>query len=101
MSILQYHTDTDIGYGPAIRQDRGDGGENVGGAKKGKGRAKGEEGFHPPAPPISRLDGTIEGAEDVVKFDSNFIMMKKSETSEQVKQVWHLEYICMYIHIHT
>lgn len=62
----------------------------MGGAKKGKGRDKGQKaGFHPPAPPISRPDGTMEGAEDVVKFDSNFIMMKKSETSERVKQVYH------------
>lgn len=34
--------------------------------------------FHPPAPPVTH-DGTVEDPNEVVTFDSNFIMTKKKE----------------------
>lgn len=35
--------------------------------------------FHPSAPPITTRDGAAEGPNEVVPFDSNFIMAKKKE----------------------
>ena len=74
-----------MGYGPPVKN------MNESGAKgKEGGVTSDQSGFHPQAPPITRTDGTVQGGEEVVKFDSNFIMMKKSDTAEQVKQVRHL-----------
>lgn len=64
------HTDQDIGYGPSISSAVAH---------------TGIDHFHPPAPPVTHKDGTVEDT-DMVKFDSNFIMLKKSETGE-VRQV--------------
>ena len=35
--------------------------------------------FHPAAPPVTHRDGTVEDSNEVVTFDSNFIMTKKKE----------------------
>ena len=72
-----------MGYGPAVqnRDDR----SVVGGAKGRRGGASdNQSGFHPQAPPITRADKPVDA---VVNFDSNFIMMKKSDTAEEIKQV--------------
>lgn len=46
-----------------------------------------EEDFHPPAPPVTLKDGSIEQVnEHMVAFDSNFIMTKKTENAD-VRQV--------------
>ena len=80
------YTDADIGYGPAVQNRDED--STVGGAKgKGGGTKGGQSGFHPQAPPITVTDGPTQAGDSVVNFDSNFIMMKKSDTLEQVKQV--------------
>ena len=78
-----------MGYGPAVQNRKES--SNVGGAKgKGGGVTGNQGGFHPQAPPITRTDGTMQTGDTVVNFDSNFIMMKKSDTMEQVKQVIHM-----------
>ena len=60
------HTDTDIGYGPAATTSTHEGEDHVD--------------FHPSAPPVSGKDGSKkQHGKDVVKFDSNFIMAKKSD----------------------
>ena len=81
------YVDTDIGYGPAILHKTEE--HTSPPVAKGKrGRATDhQDGFHPPAPPITGIDGAQRDGDEVVKFDSNFIMMKKSDTMEQVKQV--------------
>lgn len=80
MSFFQ--TDADMGYGPPVKN------VNESGAKGNKGGVMSDQsGFHPQAPPITRTDGTEQVGDEVVKFDSNFIMMKKGDTAEQVKQV--------------
>lgn len=70
-----------MGYGPPVKN------VNESGAKGKGGVTSDQSGFHPQAPPITTTDGTEHVREEVVKFDSNFIMMKKSDTAEQVKQV--------------
>ena len=47
-----------------------------------------QDDFHPLAPPITKMDGSVDAPQDVVKFDSNFIMAKRSETGE-VRKVSH------------
>ena len=80
------YTDDDMGYGPAVQKKNE--GSIVGGAKGKRGGAKGgQSGFHPQAPPVTGTDGAGQAGDAVVNFDGNFIMMKKSDTLEQVKQV--------------
>ena len=77
-----------MGYGPAV-QNR-DEGSVVGGAKGRRGGAtKNPSGFHPQAPPITGTDGSAQAGDSVVNFDSNFIMMKKTDTVDDIKQVTH------------
>ena len=66
-------SDQDIGYGPAL-----------GGAAEVPINSQQEElDFHPPAPPVTLKDGSIEqGNEHMVAFDSNFIMTKKTENAD-------------------
>ena len=68
--VMTFFADQDIGYGPSISSAVAH---------------TGIDHFHPPAPPVTHKDGTVEDT-DMVKFDSNFIMLKKSETGE-VRQV--------------
>ena len=42
--------------------------------------------FHPPAPPITGQDGSVEDAHDVIRFDSNFYVAKKTDAGD-VRQV--------------
>ena len=78
-TVTSQHTciDQDIGYGPAL-----------GGAAEVPINGQQEElDFHPPAPPVTLKDGSIEqGNEHMVAFDSNFIMTKKTENAD-VRQV--------------
>ena len=78
--------DIDMGYGPAVQSKEET--PVVGGAKAAKGGAsQSQTGFHPQAPPITGTDGSAQAGESLVNFDSNFIMMKKSDTADEIKQV--------------
>lgn len=67
---ITIYTDQDIGYGPsidapsAIKEDFHD---------------------HPLAPPVTSPDGLIEESVDVNKFNSNIIMLKKSDQVREVR----------------
>ena len=76
-----------MGYGPAV-QNR-DEGSIVGGVKGKRGGASSDHrgGFHPQAPPITGTDGLAQPGDNVVSFDSNFIMIKRSDTADDIKQV--------------
>ena len=80
----KFYTDADMGYGPPVQSIN-----KVGVVRDKLGGVTGNQsGFHPHAPPITTPDGTSTQAGDtVVNFDSNFIMMKKSDTNEDIKQV--------------
>ena len=81
------YTDADMGYGPAVVQNR-DEGSVVGGAKSKRGNASSNQGFHPQAPPITVTDtNTAQQGDAVVNFDGNFIMMKKSDTTDGIQEV--------------
>ena len=80
-NIFTIPTTGDIGYGPAVSQSA----IELSSASGKKGST--QEGFHPPAPPIKRSTDKVDGSEDVLQFDSNFIMMKKSDTSDKIEQV--------------
>jgi len=73
------HTDQDIGYGPEV-------GSGSGAAAHKTDHHDDQEDFHPPAPPVTLDDGSMEQGRDMVAFDSNFIMTKKTENAE-VRQV--------------
>ena len=87
-----------MGYGPAVVQNR-DEGSVVGGAKSKRGKPS-NKGFHPQAPPITAMDTTAAQQGDaVVNFDGNFIMMKKSDTTDGIQEVrvWSiLTYVAIY-----
>jgi hypothetical protein len=84
--IPRKHTDADMGYGPAVVQNR-DEGSVVGGAKSKRGKPS-NKGFHPQAPPITATDTTAAQQGDaVVNFDGNFIMMKKSDTTDGIQEL--------------
>ena len=72
-------TDKDIGYGPPAAGAS---------AARGGSSAKAEDqvDFHPPAPPITGKDGSVEDAHDVIRFDSNFYVAKKTDAGD-VRQV--------------
>ena len=74
--------DQDIGYGPAL--DMTDSGNLL--------DDKHEDDLHPPAPPVSSMDsgGKMEASNEVLKFDSNFLMAKPGETNEirHVRNCW-------------
>ncbi|CAI8009295.1 Espin [Geodia barretti] len=85
--IPKKHTDADMGYGPAVVQNR-DEGSVVGGAKSKRGKASSNQGFHPQAPPITVTDtNTAQQGDAVVNFDGNFIMMKKSDTTDGIQEL--------------
>ena len=69
-------TDKDIGYGPPV----------VGAKGGSSGKAEDQVDFHPPAPPITGNDGSVEAGHDVVRFDSNFYVAKKTDAGD-VRQV--------------
>lgn len=74
-----------MGYGPAVK-NRNE--VSMEGAKrKGGGASDNQSGFHPLAPPITGTDGNAQAGDSIVTFDSNFIMMKKSDTADEIKQV--------------
>ena len=85
-----------MGYGPAVARNRDESSSVVGRAKTKKGKGAGSDnqsGLHPPAPPITVTDTNAApppggGGDAVVNFDSNFIMMKKSDTTDGIQQVW-------------
>lgn len=61
----------------------------MGGAKGKRGGVSdnSQSGFHPHAPPVTGSNDTAQPSDAVVNFDSNFIMMKKSDTTDELKQV--------------
>ena len=92
-----------MGYGPAVVQNRSEAVSVVGVAKSKKSKTPdNQSGFHPQAPPITATDGTAQQGDAVVNFDSNFIMMKKSNTTEEIQQVVYLDidlYTMLYLNI--
>eukprot|EP00731_Ephydatia_muelleri_P013653 Em0007g963a len=71
--------DQDIGYGPTA---------NTTGNTAPDGTQDYEDTeFHPPTPPITTKDGKEDTTNDVVKFDSNFIMVKKDQQGSSVSKV--------------
>lgn len=96
MLFMYTCADSDMGYGPAVAQNRSEA-SVVGVAKSKKSKTSdNQSGFHPQAPPITATDGTAQQGDAVVNFDSNFIMMKKSNTTEEIQQVVYLD-----IDLHT
>ncbi len=66
-------TDQDMGYGPSML-----------GAKM---KAGDDHVFHPPAPPITQTDGSMEAHHEVVPHDSNFIMAKRTDDGSTIRKV--------------
>jgi hypothetical protein len=70
MSEFLFTADQDIGYGPpidapsAIKEDLID---------------------HPLAPPVTSPDGFVDESADVNKFNSNIIMLRKSDQVREVR----------------
>ncbi|XP_064397697.1 uncharacterized protein LOC135344431 isoform X2 [Halichondria panicea] len=67
------HTDQDMGYGPSML-----------GAKM---KAGDDHVFHPPAPPITQTDGSMEAHHEVVPHDSNFIMAKRTDDGSTIRKI--------------
>ena len=73
-SPLLSPTDRGIGYGP---------GPDISGSTAAQLPAsKVDDTFHPPAPPITAHGERMEAGNDVLKFDSNFLMARPGEANE-------------------
>ena len=87
VKLLCSCADQDIGYGPT---------SDAAGAAESLGKHNADDSdFHPPTPPVMTRDGEESTTNDVVKFDSNFIMVKKDQQGSSVAMVSHLVTACI------